>query len=259
MPMSKRKENAIGIIPARYGSTRFPGKPLSLISGKSLIQRVYENAKRCTALDQVVVATDDERIMKHVKSFGGLVVLTSEHCPSGTDRLAEACAHHEVCKGYPIVVNVQGDEPCLPPSVIEKVVELLHNDPEAVSATTIAPLVSEVDALNSSIVKVVKDAHDNALYFSRSLIPGNRSRHYDPSITYYRHMGLYAYRADFLQKYGKLSETPLQKAEDLEQLKVLENGYKMKVALVDCQSIEVNHPEDIQKVEKYLWEQNSSL
>lgn len=257
--MSKRKEKAIGIIPARYQSSRFPGKPLSLISGKSLVQRVYENAKRCAALDEVVVATDDERILKHVKEFGGHAVLTSSLCPSGTDRIAEACARHEICKGYQIVVNVQGDEPCLSPEAIAKVVEVLHHDETAVSATTIALLTSEVDAHNTSIVKVVKDLHDNALYFSRTLIPGNKSRHFDPSVTYYRHMGLYAYREEFLQTYGKLPQTALQLAEDLEQLKVLENGYKMKVALVDCQSIEVNHPEDIQKVEKYIWEQNSSL
>jgi 3-deoxy-manno-octulosonate cytidylyltransferase (CMP-KDO synthetase) len=259
MPMSKRKENAIGIIPARYQSSRFPGKPLALISGKSLIQRVYENAKKCIALDELVVATDDERILKHVKEFGGHAVLTSSKCRSGTDRLAEACAQHEICQGYPIVINVQGDEPCFPTQAIVKVVELLHCDPSAVTATAMARLIHEADALNSSVVKVVKDAHDNALYFSRSLIPGNHSRHFDPAVAYYRHIGLYGYRAEFLQTYGKLPVTPLQIAEDLEQLKVLENGYKMKVALVDCQSIEVNHPEDIQKVEKYLWEQNSSL
>ncbi|MFV0340839.1 MAG: 3-deoxy-manno-octulosonate cytidylyltransferase [Parachlamydiaceae bacterium] len=257
--MSKRKENAIGIIPARFQSSRFPGKPLALISGISLIRRVYENAKKCVALDEVVVATDDERILKHVKGFGGHAVLTSTHCESGTDRLAEACAHHEICQGYPIVVNVQGDEPCLPLEAIEKVVEMLHRDPEAVCATTIAHLTSEIDAMNSSVVKVVKDIHDNALYFSRSLIPGNQSRHFNASVEYFRHMGLYGYRAEFLQTYGKLPATPLQLAESLEQLKVLENGYKMKVALVDRQSIDVNHPEDIQKVEKYIWEQNSSL
>lgn len=248
---------AIGIIPARWGSTRFPGKPLSLISGKTLIQRVYENASCCRSLDAVIVATDDERILKHVEGFGGKVVLTSSDCETGTDRLAQAVSLYPSCQGYEIVVNIQGDEPCLPPEVIEKVVSMLKEDPDAVSATTVTLLKPE-DADNSSIVKCVKDLHDNALYFSRALIPGNLKERFNPAVHYYRHMGLYAYRADFLKVFGALPATPLQLAENLEQLKVLEHGYRMKVALVDAVSIDVNHPEDIQKVEKYLWELNIS-
>lgn len=256
--MSSRKREAIGIIPARYGSTRFPGKPLSLISGKSLISRVYEQAKSCKALDEVVVATDDERILKHVQEFGGLAVMTSVHAPSGTDRLAEAVKQSPLCQGYEIVVNVQGDEPLMDPEAIAKVVEILRNDPEAVAATTISVLTVLEDAYDPSIVKCVKDKQNNALYFSRTLIPANRTGKVDPQVTYYRHMGLYGYRTPFLLTYGQLEATPLQKAEDLEQLKVLENGYRMKVAVVRNHSIEVNHPEDIQKVESFLWEQNTS-
>lgn len=256
--MSSRKREAIGIIPARYGSTRFPGKPLSLISGKSLIRRVYEQAKSCKALDEVVVATDDERIFKHVEDFGGLVVMTSVDAPSGTDRLAEAVSSSPLCQGYEIVVNVQGDEPLMDPVAIAKVVEILRNDPEAVAATTVSVMTAAESAYDPSVVKCVKDNNNNALYFSRTLIPANRTGMVDPQVTYYRHMGLYGYRTAFLLTYGQLPATPLQKAEDLEQLKVLEHGYRMKVAVVQNSSMEVNHPEDIQKVESFLWEQNTS-
>lgn len=256
--MSSRKREAVGIIPARFGSTRFPGKPLSLISGKSLIRRVYEQAKACKALDEVVVATDDERIFKHVEEFGGIAVMTSVDAPSGTDRLAEAVEKSPLCQGFEIVVNVQGDEPLMDPAAIAKVVEILRDDPEAVAATTISILTVVDDAHDPSIVKCVKDKNNNALYFSRTLIPANRTGVMDPQVTYYRHMGLYGYRTPFLLTYGQLETTPLQKAEDLEQLKVLENGYRMKVAIVQNRSIEVNHPEDIQKVERFLWEQNTS-
>jgi 3-deoxy-manno-octulosonate cytidylyltransferase (CMP-KDO synthetase) len=256
--MSSQKREAIGIIPARFGSTRFPGKPLSLISGKSLIRHVYEKAKSCHSLDEVVVATDDVRILKHVEDFGGLAVMTSVDAPSGTDRLAEAVLHSPLCQGFQIVVNVQGDEPLMDPLAIAKVVELLQNDPEAVAATTISIMTALEDAHNPSVVKCVKDQKDNALYFSRTLIPANRTGMVDPKVTYYRHMGLYGYRTAFLLEYGTLPATPLQLAEDLEQLKVLENGYRMKVAVIKSTSIEVNHPEDIQKVESFLWEQNTS-
>lgn len=248
---------AIGIIPARWGSTRFPGKPLALISGRSLIERVYRNAALCKSLDHLVVATDDQRIFDHVKQFGGDAVMTSAECETGSDRLAEVIDRYPDYQGYPIVVNIQGDEPCLPLVAIEKVVELLQDDEGAVAATTISMLKPE-DAHNTSVVKCVKDLQDNALYFSRALIPGNLKGEFQSSHPYYRHMGLYAYRAEFLPIYKALPATPLQRAENLEQLKILENGFRMKVALVDASGIDVNHPEDVKKVESYLWEQNIS-
>ncbi len=254
--MGPGKKEAIGIIPARFASTRFPGKPLALIAGKSLIRRVYENAMSCKALDRIVVATDDERIARHVSEFGGEVILTSSDCKTGTDRLAEVVRKDPHCQEYPIVVNVQGDEPCLSMEAIEKVVELLQGDPTAVSATTVSFLTSAEEAMSSSVVKCVKDMQDNALYFSRSLIPSSKELIFNPKTVYYRHLGLYAYRREFLLQYATLDRSPAEQAEDLEQLRILEHGYRMKVAVVKASGIDVNYPEDIQKVESYLWAQN---
>lgn len=240
----------IGMIPARYGSTRFPGKPLSLISGKSLIQRTYENAQRCSFLDGVVVATDDERIFNHVKDFGGEAVMTSVDCPTGTERLAQAI--HANFKDVDIVINIQGDEPLLEPEVIQKVGEILLNDPVAVMSTAVVKIDNEEDAYSRSVNKCIMDTNSNALYFSRSLLPGGHSGKWDPNQTYYKHLGIYGYRRDFLFHYAELSPTPLQLAEDLEQLKVLEHGFRIKVAVVDSVSIGVDTPEDISKVERML-------
>lgn len=244
------RHKIIGMIPARYASTRLPGKPLSLISGKSLIQRTYENTQRCPFLDEVVVATDDDRIYTHVKEFGGEVVMTSVDCPTGTERLAEAI--HANFKDVDIVINIQGDEPLLEPEVIQKVGEALLNDTVAVMSTAVVKIDNEEDANNRSVNKCIIDTNSNALYFSRSLLPGGHSGKWDPSQTYYKHLGIYAYRRDFLLHYAELSPTPLQIAEDLEQLKVLEHGFRIKVAVVDSASIGVDTPEDINKVERML-------
>lgn len=254
----KKNQEAVGIIPARYDSTRFPGKPLALISNKSLIQRTYENALRCQALKEVVVATDDQRIYDHVKSFRGNVVMTAKDCPSGSDRIQDLLNREPRYNDYELIVNVQGDEPCIDPDTISKTIRALVNDEKAVIGTAITTLTSEADAMNPSVVKCVKDLHDNALYFSRSLIPANKDLTFDPKQVYYRHIGLYVYRRSFLKLYAAMPKTPLQKSEDLEQLKILENGYRIKVALVESVPIDVNHPEDIQKVETYLCTQNSS-
>lgn len=240
----------IGMIPARYASSRFPGKPLSLISGKSLIQRTYENSLKCTLLDDVIVATDDDRIFEHVESFGGKVIMTSVDCPTGTERLAEAI--HANFKDVDVVINIQGDEPLLEPDVIRKVGEILINDPVAVMSTAVVKIDNEEDANSRSVNKCVIDANGNALYFSRSLLPGGHSGKWDPNKTYYKHLGIYGYRRDFLFHYAELSPTPLQLAEDLEQLKVLEHGFRIKVAVVDSVSIGVDTPEDINKVERML-------
>lgn len=243
----------MGIIPARYASTRFPGKILSPIAGKTLIQRTYENAKRVKGLDALVVATDDEKIFKHVKEFAP-VVMTSPTHQTGTDRLAEVLRSHSEYDAE-LIVNIQGDEPCIDPHFIEKVIEGLKSDPEAVMGTAVTPLAKE-DAYNRAVVKCVMDQKGRALYFSRSLIPAGRTGEWQEGVDYFRHVGLYVYRRNFLLKYAEVPMCPLQKAEDLEQLKVLEAGYKIHVVVVEGTSIGVDTPEDIQKVEKLICQQN---
>jgi 3-deoxy-manno-octulosonate cytidylyltransferase (CMP-KDO synthetase) len=241
----------IGIIPARYGSTRLPGKPLIQIGGKSLIQRTYENAKKCRSLDQIIVATDDNRIADHVRAFDGEVVMTSPDCATGTDRIIESLSQGNFGDAE-IVINIQGDEPTLEPEVIEKVIGALKHDAEAVVSTAAVKLESKECAFNPSVVKCVMDQKGHAIYFSRSLIPGGKNHEWRPGITYYKHLGIYGYRTSFLKKYGQLNPTPLQLAEDLEQLKILEHGYKIAVAIVKSNAIGVDTPEDIKKIEKIL-------
>lgn len=248
----------IGIIPARYGSTRFPGKPLIPILGKTLLQRTYENALKATILHELIVATDDKRIFDHVHEFGGQAILTSSHCATGTDRLAEVLALRTDYLEAAAIVNIQGDEPCLDPSAINQAVDILLKDPDAHMSTVVADLKTQAEMQCSSIVKCVTDQKGNALYFSRSLIPGHKSG-MPQALPYLRHIGLYVYRPRFLMTYQQLPPTPLQMAEDLEQLKVLEHGYRIKVAVTNCTSIGVDHPEDIYKVEQWLCKQNISL
>jgi len=256
MPV-RPKSLVVAIIPARYASTRFPGKPLVQIKGKTLIQRTFESAKRCPLIDKLIVATDDQRIFDHVQSFGGSVVMTPEDCPTGSDRLAFVVRNDKSLQNAEMIINVQGDEPCLDPEVLTQLIQILRSDSTAVMSTA-AFRLEEEDAYNPNSPKVVLDLHGNALYFSRSLIPGGRTLKFQQDIPVYKHVGIYAFRPDFLLKYGSLPMTPLQRAEDLEQLKVLEHGYKIKVAIVKSVSADVNTPEDIKKVEKELCKQNSS-
>lgn len=237
---------AVAIIPARYGSERFPGKPLVPILGKSLIQRTYEQVKKCPSLRMVCVATDDARIFHHVQGFGGEVFLTSSDCPTGTDRIAALVEEQRIEDAY--IINVQGDEPCVRPEDIEKLCALLKTS--VPMATLITPLKEVEEASLSSIVKCVCNQKGEALYFSRSKIPFNG--------VCYRHLGIYGFQRSFLLKYARLPATPLQQAEDLEQLKVLEHGYPIHVRVVEEPGPEVNRPEDIVKVEQYLCKQNSS-
>jgi 3-deoxy-manno-octulosonate cytidylyltransferase (CMP-KDO synthetase) len=236
----------VGLIPARYASTRLPGKMLVQIFGKSLIQRTYENAAHCPLLNRLIVLTDDLRIRDEVHRFGGEVVMTSPHCATGSDRLAEALPHLGL-REEDIVINVQGDEPCVPPEVIEAVGRLLDEQEHAVMGTAAFPIESEADRLEPSFVKCVVDRGGRALYFSRAPLPQA-----------YGHIGIYSYRPSFLSQYPKLPSTPLQLAEDLEQLKVLEHGYSIAVALVNQPVIGVNTPEDLIRIERMLC-QNSSL
>lgn len=247
----------LGIIPARFASTRFPGKPLIPILGKTLLQRTFENASQATILDKLVIATDDKRIADHVEEFGGQVVMTSLTCPTGTDRLAEVLQKHPEWLNVEAVVNIQGDEPCVDPQAIEGAVKLLLEDRQASMATIVTPLRTEEEAYNPSIVKCVLDQHHNALYFSRSFIPSNKKQCFNPHGAYYRHIGLYVYRPAFLLQYQTLTPTPLQLEEDLEQLKVLEHGYRIKVAVTDQASIGVDTPEDLNKIEQWICTQNT--
>lgn len=266
------KQKIIGIIPARYGSSRFPGKPLALILGKTLLQRTYENALRCPLFEGLVVATDDLRIYDHVKRFGGDVVMTSQDCATGTDRLIEVVKNNNRFNDASIIVNVQGDEPCLDIAVIDSIIKTLQSDSQAVMSTAVSRIDSEEEAHNPSVVKCVFDYQNNALYFSRALIPAGHTGKYYSEKKYYRHIGIYAYRRDFLLHYGDLPRTDLQLYEDLEQLKVLEHGFRIKTAVIENQnqvnkeekflnivSIGVDTPEDIKKVEQWLCKQNTFL
>ncbi|MSR65253.1 MAG: 3-deoxy-manno-octulosonate cytidylyltransferase [Verrucomicrobiae bacterium] len=238
---------AIGIIPARYASTRFPGKCLFEIAGKPLVQWVVERATKARSLAEVIVATDDERIAKAVK--GARVVMTSPNHPSGTDRLAEVAAKIE-CD---IVVNIQGDEPLIGIEMIDQMVEAFSVQRSAFSVqmVTWAQKISKrEDVENPNIVKVVFDKNGDALYFSRWPLPFVRNK--NERANHYRHFGIYAYRRDFLLQYVKMPQTPLEKAEKLEQLRALENGHKIRVLLTDHESIGVDTPEDVAKVEKLL-------
>jgi len=234
---------AIGIIPARYGSTRFPGKCLVSIAGKPLVQWVVERAKKAKSLSEVIVATDDERIARAVRA--ARTVMTSPDHPSGTDRLAEVAAQIE-CD---IVVNIQGDEPLIGVEMIDEMVRVL--DQSAIPMATWAQKISDPrDIENPHVVKVVFDKHGDALYFSRWPVPYVREK--NEPVEFYRHFGIYAYRRDFLLRYVKLPQTPLEKAEKLEQLRALENGYKIRVLLTEHESIGVDTPEDVAKVEALL-------
>lgn len=247
------KPTIIGIIPARFASSRFPGKMLAPILGKSLIQRTYENTKRFKDFKEVLVLTEDERVKEHVESFGGKALMTSASCQTGTDRIVEALYAYPDLQDFDYVVNIQGDEPLLDVRAIRESLELLYEDPDAVVSTAVVRIKTQEEAMNPSCVKCVMDLKGNALYFSRSLIPFNRETSFDFT-SYYRHLGLYCFRGDFLLQYKDLCPTPLQMIESLEQLKILEHGFRIKVALVSelYTSSAVDVPEDIQKVEKIL-------
>lgn len=238
------------VIPARYASTRLPGKPLSMIAGKPMIQHVYERACQAKLPDEVVVATDNELVEKAVLDFGGKAVITSPDHPSGTDRLAE------VALMYPdvdVIVNVQGDEPMIPPEVIDNLAQVFANDAD-LNMATMKVEMEEADYDNPAAVKVVTDLNGNALYFSRSLMPYPRNK--PEGYKVFKHVGIYAYRRNFLLKYAALAPTPLEKAESLEQLRALENGYKIKVLESKFKGIGVDTPEDLAAVNALFAEMN---
>ena len=233
---------AICVIPARYSSTRLPGKPLKLIAGVPMICRVYDRASKAKLIDKAIVATDDERIFKAVKEYGGEVMMTRADHPTGTDRLAEVAA---AFADVDVIVNVQGDEPLIEPSLIDDLIRLFNEDPNLQMATVSTELKEETDINNPNNVKVISDLNGYALYFSRSVIPYPRNA---GKSKVYKHIGIYAYRRDFLLKYSKMSPTPLEQSESLEQLRALENGYKIKVLRSDNQFIGVDTEEDLKLV-----------
>ncbi|CAB4306477.1 unnamed protein product [Prunus armeniaca] len=247
--------HVLGIIPARFASSRFPGKPLVPILGKPMIQRTWERAKLATTLDQLVVATDNEKIAECCLGFGADVIMTSDTCRNGTERCNEALQKFK--KKFDIVVNIQGDEPLIEPEIIDGVVKALQAAPDAVFSTAVTSLKPE-DASDPNRVKCVVDSHGYAIYFSRGLIPYNKSAKVNPRFPYLLHLGIQSYDAKFLRKYPELAPTPLQLEEDLEQLKVLENGYKMKVIKVDHEAHGVDTPEDVEKIESFMRERNLS-
>ena len=235
----------IGVIPARWGSTRFEGKVLATIAGKPMIQHVFERVKMCRSVDQILIACDDARVLKAAMGFGAQAIMTSAHHASGTDRIAEAVQKIKA----DIVVNIQGDEPLIDPKVIDDLVKALQSDSSCSMATVIKPIENKEDLNNPHVVKVVIDKDQNALYFSRSPIPYNRD---GQDIRFYKHLGIYAYRRDFLLTLTKLSKSFLEEAEQLEQLRALEGGYKIKTITTDTETIAVDTKEDIKKVEAFL-------
>uniref|UniRef100_A0A7C9AQN7 3-deoxy-manno-octulosonate cytidylyltransferase n=1 Tax=Opuntia streptacantha TaxID=393608 RepID=A0A7C9AQN7_OPUST len=249
------RSRVIGIIPARFASTRFEGKPLVEILGKPMIQRTWERAKLASMLDHVVVATDDEKIADCCRGFGADVILTSESCRNGAERCSEAL--QKLNNKYDIVVNIQGDEPLIEPEIIDGIVKALQYSPDAVFSTAVTSLKSE-DAFDPNRVKCVVDNHGYAIYFSRGLIPYNKSGKVNPNFPYLLHLGIQSYDANFLKIYPELPPTPLQLEEDLEQLKVLENGYKMRVIKVEHEAHGVDVPDDVEKIERYMRERNLS-
>jgi 3-deoxy-manno-octulosonate cytidylyltransferase (CMP-KDO synthetase) len=252
-------QNIIGIIPSRYGSTRLPGKSLISILGKSLLQRTYESARRSPLLSRLIIATDDQRIFDHAQDFSAEVVMTSIDCRNGTERIAEVVSKDSTLQKADVIVNIQGDEPCIEADVIDAIAETLLQDPEAAMSTAVYRLQNTADILDPSIVKCVFDTRHRALYFSRAPIPYTTHQQHRSPVPYYGHLGIYAFRPDFLLRYASMQPTHLQQIEDLEQLKVVENGYPIKIAIVDTVGPGVNTPEDIKKVEQYLCNQNISL
>ena len=243
----------IVVIPARYASTRFPAKPLALLGGKPVIQRVYEQVSG--VVENVVVATDDERIYSAVESFGGRVVMTSTNHKSGTDRCWEA--YQKQGDEYDVVINVQGDEPFIAHSQLRAIMACFEDETTDI-ATLVKPFAKEdgIEALeNPNSPKVVLDKQSRAIYFSRSVIPylrGVEREQWLEKHTYYKHIGMYAFRTEVLKQVTSLGQSPLELAESLEQLRWLENGYKIGVGISDVETVGIDTPEDLQKAEEFL-------
>ena len=237
------------VIPARYGSIRFPGKPLAIIAGKPMIQHVYQCSAACPEISEVFVATDDERIFNKVTDFGGKAIMTGKDHQSGTDRIAEAVQTLHL-EDSDLVVNIQGDQPLFKPNVISIMVKPLMESSDISMGTLKFRITDEKDITNPNIVKVITDSKEFAVYFSRSTLPFYRDKDLEP--VYFKHLGLYVYRKDFLLKFSSLPCGRLESAEKLEQLRAIENGFKIKVVETETNSLEVDTPEDIKKIEEAM-------
>lgn len=239
------------VIPSRYASTRLPGKALLSLGGKPMVQRVYERAKQAQTVTRVLVATDDQRIVDAVKAIGGEARMTRSDHRTGTERIAEVAAHEP----GEIFVNVQGDEPLIDPAAIDTAVGALLEEPVAQIATVATPIRHAADVMDPNVVKTVLDFEDNALYFSRAPIPWIRDTHQKMSVKYWKHLGLYVFQREALLEFPTLPHGELEKIEQLEQLRWLENGWKIRVAEVAHDSVSVDVPEDVARVEKLLQEE----
>jgi len=238
----------VAVIPARYGSSRLPGKPLVSLAGQPMIQRVYERAKLAGRVNQVIVATDDERIMKAVAAFGGEARMTRGDHRTGTERVAEVAAHVE----GEIFVNIQGDEPLLDPAAIDTAVAALLEEPQAQLATVATLIKTPSEIMDPNVVKTALDFEDNALYFSRAPIPWVRDTAGKIQVRHLKHLGLYVFQRDALIEFPTLPQGELERAEQLEQLRWLENGWKIRVAEVEHDAVSVDVPEDVSRVEALL-------
>jgi 3-deoxy-manno-octulosonate cytidylyltransferase (CMP-KDO synthetase) len=249
----------IGIIPSRYASQRLPAKSLADIHGKPMVQHVYERAKRSRLLTDVIVATDDERIKAAVEKFGGNAVMTPETIQSGSDRVAFVARTMDA----DIIVNVQGDEPLIDPALIDQTVQLLIDDDAVVVGTAVKKITSLDELLTPNVVKAVIDKNNFALYFTRSLVPFVRDSaevtDWLKRAVFYKHFGIYVYRGSFLQQYASLTPTLLEQAEKLEQLRILENGFRIKVAITEFDSIPVDTQEDLDRVRAKIKTPNKEL
>lgn len=255
--------SAVGVIPARYGSSRLPGKPLAELQGRPLLYHVFRRASRAARIQKILIATDDVRIAEAARGFGAEVVMTGTEHRSGTDRIAEAVSEMQV----DVVVNIQGDEPLIDATIIDHAVEMLENDPSADMSTLKSPIHDLKDLLDPNVVKVVTDERGYAMYFSRSPIPYTRAKDRPradlsqivsekPELlsSFYRHLGLYGYRREFLMQFTQWAPSVLERLEDLEQLRALEHGAKIRVGISHAPMIGIDTPEDLERIRKAVKE-----
>jgi 3-deoxy-manno-octulosonate cytidylyltransferase (CMP-KDO synthetase) len=240
--------NVIAIIPARYASTRFPAKALAMLGGKPIIQHVYERVLASNLFNNIVVATDHAAITDAVQAFGGKAIMTSDKHQSGSDRIAEAAKHFPNAR---LILNVQGDEPLIDTNSLADLIRVFKQDETVQMASLMTPISDSAMLSNPNIVKVVTDVNGNALYFSRSCIPFNRDA--DVGIVYFRHIGVYAYRAETLARFVALPQSPLEKTEKLEQLRALENGISIRMVKTEYQGIGIDTPSDLKQMEELLY------
>jgi 3-deoxy-manno-octulosonate cytidylyltransferase (CMP-KDO synthetase) len=245
------KPSVVAVIPARYASTRLPGKPLVPLAGKPMVQHVYERSKLATTVNRVIVATDDQRIIDAVRAFGGEARMTRADHRTGTERIAEVAAHET----GDVFVNVQGDEPLIDPAAIDTAVQALLEGEPAQIATVATPIRVTADIMDPNVVKTVLDFDENALYFSRAPIPWVRDTQHKVHVKYWKHLGLYVFQRDALLEYPTLPQGELERIEQLEQLRWLENGWKIRVAEVERDAVSVDVAEDVVRVEKLMEEE----